>query len=284
MLREAKGIALLARLEPFAGVLGAVAVIGVWQIGAMLSNPIILPSPWATLLALVRIAREGELLTAVGVTTLRTLIGFLTAGLLGAGVGIAGALHPFTLRFLSPVVSLIQGISPIGWMVLAIIWFKHESVPPVFLVFVGVLPVVFAAAVEGISTTSRNHVEMAKAFRVPRLQMLTDIYLPHLISYLFPAVTSALGMAWKVVVMAELMAADSGIGAALAIARTNLDVAGAIAWILVAVILMFGMEHLILAPLQRWLQPWRHTDSGKGRRPGSGARCLACAARGWQGC
>jgi hypothetical protein len=60
-----------------------------------------------------------------------------------------------------------------------------------------------------------------------------------------------------VALMAELLAANSGIGAKLGMARINLDTAAAMAWIAVAVLLMFTFEYVVLHPLKRWLEPWR---------------------------
>jgi NitT/TauT family transport system permease protein len=250
------------------GAVGLLAFLALWQLGALLTDPIILPSPWATLKALVRLAGEGRVARAALATAAHTLGGFGVAALLGGALGLAAGVRPLIRRMLAPIVTILQGIPQIAWIVLALLWFGPSSgATPVFTVAVAVLPVVFAATVGGVGTLDRTLSEMARSFRAPRSLLLSDLYLPHLLSYLFPAATAGLGIAWKVAVMAELMAgSDAGVGAGLARARTNLEVDGAMAWIAVVVLLMFAVEYLILAPLQRRLEPWR---AGAAERRGS---------------
>lgn len=250
------------------GAVGLLGFLALWQVGALTTDPIILPSPGATAQALVRLAAEGKVVGAALSTALHTLGGFGLAAALGGTLGLAAGLSATVRRMLAPVVTIVQGVPQIAWIVLALLWFGPSSATtPVFTVAVGVLPVIFAAVVSGVSTAERPLLEMARTYRVPRSMLLTDIYLPHLVSYLSPAVTAGLGIGWKVAVMAELMAgADRGIGAGLARARTNLEVAEAFAWIAVVVLMMFGLEYLILHPLRRWLEPWRSEQGEGGER------------------
>ncbi|HWI62623.1 MAG TPA: ABC transporter permease subunit [Symbiobacteriaceae bacterium] len=241
------------------GAVGLLGFFALWQLGAALTDPIILPSPMQTLTALGRLTAGGRVAQAALATAGHTLGGFGAAAAIGGALGLAAGLSTVLRRMWAPVVTILQGIPQIAWIVLALLWFgPSSSATPVFTVAVAVLPVIFAAVVSGVAATDRALVEMARSFRAPRSQLLTDLYLPHLISYLFPAVTAGLGIGWKVAVMAELMAgADSGVGAGLARARTNLEVAEAMAWIAVVVLMMFGLEYLILHPLRRRLEPWR---------------------------
>jgi NitT/TauT family transport system permease protein len=237
-------------------------------VGALTTDPIILPSPGATAKALVRLAADGRVAGAALATALHTLGGFGLAAAAGGLFGLAAGLSATVRRMLAPVVTIVQGVPQIAWIVLALLWFGPSSAAtPIFTVAVGVLPVIFAAVVSGISTAERPLIEMARTYQTPKALLLTDIYLPHLISYLFPAVTAGLGIGWKVAVMAELMAgADRGVGAGLARARTNLEVADAFAWIAIIVVMMFGLEYLVLHPLRRWLEPWRAGEGEGGRR------------------
>ena len=249
------------------GALGLLGFVALWQAGALMTDPIILPSPGATLQALGRLAAEGRVLRAALATAMHTLGGFGAAAALGGALGIGAGLVPTLRRMLAPVVTILQGIPQIAWIVLALLWFGPGSAAtPVFTVAVGVLPVIFAAAVSGVAAADRTLVEMARSFSAPRSLLLADVYLPHLVSYLYPAATAGLGIGWKVAVMAELMSgADRGVGAGLARARTNLEVAEAMAWIAVVVLLMFGVEYLLLHPLRRRLEPWREAAGERGR-------------------
>ena len=242
-------------------VLGVALFVALWQLGAALSDPLVLPSPLLTAKAMVGLIGEGALVRAAWVTTLRTVTGFGAAALLGVGVGILAGVFHLLRRMLRPIVTVLQGVPQIAWIVLALFWFGPSSgTTPVFTVAVAVLPLLFASAVEGMGATDRALLAMARAFRAPNRVLLLDLYWPHLLSYLFPAATAGLGIGWKVAVMAEVMSAGSGIGAGLQAARTNLQTPEAMAWILLVVLLMFGMEYLVLHPLRRRLEPWRQPE------------------------
>ena len=131
-----------------------------------------------------------------------------------------------------PLVTLLLGMPPIAWLVLAMLWFGMGDATPVFTVFVACFPLVFAAAMQGARTLDHQLRDVAHVLRLPWWMSLTDIYLPHMLSYLFPAWITALGSSWKVVVMAELLATADGVGAALAVSRAQLDSAASLAWIL----------------------------------------------------
>ena len=90
---------------------------------------------------------------------------------------------------------------------------------------------------------------------------VTDIYLPHIISYLFPAWIVALGSSWRVVVMAELLASSDGVGAALASSRAQLDMPATLAWIGAVVLLLLALEYLLLEPVKREIERWREAGA-----------------------
>ena len=239
---------------PAFGVGGFVAL---WWIGSLCYGSFILPSPWEACAALWRLLREGEALRAAWITAARALAGFAIAAVLGSGIGIAAGLRPNLARALQPVCSMLLGIPPIAWIVLAMLWFGTTGLTPVFTVVVTALPVSFAVAVEGARTSDPGLEDMARSFGAPRAMLLWDVRLPHILSYLLPGWITALGLSWKVTVMAELLASADGIGARMAVARVNLDTADALAWVLLLLIMLLAVELLILEPLRRRLESWR---------------------------
>jgi len=94
-------------------------------------------------------------------------------------------------------------------------------------------------------------------FRLPWRMKLFDLYLPHVVSYLFPAWINALGTSWKVVVMAELLSSSNGIGAALAVSRSHLDMEATLAWVVTVVLTLLAVEYLLLEPIKREVERWR---------------------------
>jgi len=244
------------------GLTGLLLFFAAWEWGNSLYGNLLLPGPQQTLASLAELGRAGELLPAALATTGRALAGFLCAAVIGTMLGMLAGLSDTLGRMLEPVSTVLLGIPPIAWIVLALVWFGSGTLAPVFTVAATTVPITFAGAQMGARTVDPRLAEMADAFRVPWWMRLIDIDLPHVVSYLFPALVTTLGVAWKVTVMGELFATEDGIGAELAIARVNLDTAAAMAWIALLVALLLAVEHGILRLLQRRVEPWRQPRPG----------------------
>ena len=151
---------------------------------------------------------------------------------------------------------------PIAWLVLALLWFGSGDATPVFTVFVACFPIIFVGALQGTRTLDGRLRELAQAYRLPLTQRFADVYLPHIASYLFAACITALGVSWKVVLMAELLATSDGAGAQLAATRSHLDMGGTLAWVSAVVGLLLAAEYLLLEPIRREMERWRGDGGG----------------------
>ncbi|MBP6802291.1 MAG: ABC transporter permease subunit, partial [Zoogloea sp.] len=218
---------------------------------------LILPGPLATLAQLKLLFDDGSALPPLLISARRTLYGLAAALLAGSLLGLLAG-RSLTAAMLSrPLVTLLLGMPPIAWLVLAMLWFGMGDATPVFTVFIACFPIVFAAAMQGARTLDNQLHKVALAYRLPPRMLFSDLYLPHVMSYLFPAWVTALGTSWKVVVMAELLSTSDGVGAALAVSRAQLDTATSLAWIVAVLALLLGSEYLLLEPLKRQVERWR---------------------------
>lgn len=246
----------------WSGWTGAASVllfIAAWDTLARQWGPLVLPTPQQTLASMAQLAQSPEAWRDLGATARRALTGYglsvLAGGLLGMAVG-ASITATMMAR---PLVTLLIGTPPIAWLVLALLWFGSGDATPVFTVFVASFPIVFVGALQGTRTLDGRLRELARAYQLPLVQRLTDVYLPHIASYLFAACITALGVSWKVVLMAELLSTPDGAGAQLAIARTHLDMSGTLAWVAAVVALLMAAEYLLLEPIRRTMERWRGT-------------------------
>jgi NitT/TauT family transport system permease protein len=191
------------------------------------------------------------------ITLRRAMIGFGISLVAGTALGLLAGFFVTASIMSRPIVTILMGMPPIAWIVLAMIWFGMGDATVVFTVVVASLPIVFVGALQGTRTLEDKFDEMADIFKVPRMMKFFDIYLPHIFSYVFPAWVAALGMAWKIVVMAELLATSDGLGAALAMARSQLDTASALAIVVAMVGLLMVAEYIFLEPIKREVEKWR---------------------------
>lgn len=252
----------LGRLGAFlwsgwAGLAGLALLAALWQVGHEAYGAFILPAPLATLAAARDLLSDPATWLVAATTTARAIEGFAVASLAGGALGLAAGYSAATMRLVRPLLTVVLGVPPIAWIVLAMIWFGSTDGTVVTTVVVAATPLVFVGAAQGVVTRNRGLDDMARAFGAGPVRRLVTLGLRHVAAHLFPALAVALGTAFKVAVMAELLANVGGVGGALAAARANLDVAGALAWVLIAVTALIGVEYGLVHPVRAELERWR---------------------------
>lgn len=239
------------------GLAGLLCLAAAWQAGHEIYGSFILPAPLETIQVLLGLLQGPELARAASETAWRALTGFLLA----AGIGtLAGAIAGYSfaaMRIMRPIVTVILGVPPIAWIVLALIWFGSSGGAAVLTVVLASFPISFAGALEGVATRDRALDAMARSFGASALTRFRSVTLPHLLSYLFPAWTTTIGSAWKVTVMAELLSNSGGIGGELATARALFDIPLVMAWIVLVVAFALISEYGVLNPIREMTERWR---------------------------
>lgn len=247
---------------------GAVAsllmLVAAWEAVAAMYGPLVLPDPRSAFATLYTLIASGAAWPELEATARRALTGFALSVLAGSLLGLAAGVSMTASAMSRPIVTVLMGTPPIAWLVLAMLWFGASDGTPVFTVFIACFPVIFVGALQGTRTLDGQLKDMATVFRLPARMKFFDLYLPHVISYLFPAWITALGTSWKVVVMAELLSSADGVGAALAVSRAQLDTAATLAWIAAVVLALLAVEYLFLEPIKRELERWRREEPQAG--------------------
>ena len=228
-----------------------------WDFGNQLYGNLVLPSPKDTMITLFPMLNEPSALNDMAITIKRAFFGFCISLIFGSALGLLAGLFVTASMMSRPIVTILVGMPPIAWIVLAMIWFGMSDMTVIFTVVVASFPIIFVGALQGTRTLEGDLKQMADSFHLPFKMKMFDLYFPHIFSYVFPAWISALGMSWKIVVMAELLSANDGIGAALAIARSQLDTTTALALVLIMVGSLLLIEYLILEPIKREVEAWR---------------------------
>jgi len=230
---------------------GLAALVGVWAAIHAAYGPLVLPRPDLAVRELLSLFVSGEAQQALKATLLHSLAGWATGSLLGFLLALLAGFWPLAGLALRPVATVLLGTPPIAWLVLAALWFGANGFDAGFTVAVVILPIVFVAALQGLDARDPLLDEMAAGFSAPTWLRFTDILAPQMLAYLLPAAATALGMALKVCVMSEVMASGTGIGGRLAAARSNLDLTEALAWILLVIALVLGLDLIFVAPFRR---------------------------------
>ena len=240
---------------------GSLASLGIflaiWELTAQALGPLILPTPLDALATLKRLFEDGSAGPEILITGRRALAGFGLSMAIGSLLGMAAGVSLTASMMARPIITILVGMPPIAWLILALLWFGAGDGTPVFTVFIACFPIIFIGAMQGTRTLDGQLKDVAQMFGLSVWMKLSDVYLPHVVSYLFPAWIAALGMSWKIVVMAELLSTEDGIGAALALSRSHLDTAASMAWIIALVGTLLAIEYLLLEPIKRRVESWR---------------------------
>lgn len=235
------------------GGLGLLALAAAWQAGHDALGPFVLPSLGATFGELADLVRSGAALPPLLQTAGHALGGFLIGGACGLALGLLGGFVLPVGAMSAPVLTAILGTPPIAWVVLALLWFGPGGGAPIFTVAVTAAPIVFLAALQGVRDRDAALMEMARIYRAPARQRLSDILLPRLAQALAPAFATALAFSFKVAVMAEVLSGADGVGGAIAAARAYLDLPQTMAWIVLVVLVLLVADAVLFAPLRGWL-------------------------------
>lgn len=213
---------------------------------------LVLPAPAAVAARIGQILRTASDRSPVLLTLARGSLAILLAIGLGLLLGfIAGANRTLALLF-RPLVTLLLGMPPIVWVVLALIWFGTGSASVIFTVVVVVLPLVFASAQQSLQSVPAPLEEMLTVYGVPWGRRLRYLYLPHLVRQLLPALIVAVGSGWKVTIMAELLGSNDGIGATIASGRAMMDSTEVMSQVVIVVGVIMLVEYGLLEPLRRF--------------------------------
>ena len=253
---ERLGAVLRTLWSGWAGLAAVCLLAALWQAGHEAYGPFVLTAPLQTVGEIGQLAQDPEAWRIGGLTLQRALTGFALAAGAGTAAGLVAGYSPAFLRLSQPLVTVLLGVPPIAWIVLAMIWFGGTNATVQVVILVTASPIPFAGAAEGIATRDRGLDDMARAFGAGPLRRFLDVGLPQAAASLFPAFSLALGMAFKVAVMAELLA-NAYVRAGQAGLREQRHIAQGIE----------GLDHSI-AP---WLMP-ECSSIYRVRSPGSRSR------------
>lgn len=231
--------------------------IACWDVGNQVYGNLVLPSPLETFQTLGLMLQDENVWVEIDTTLYRAFTGFAISLTIGSVLGLIAGFFATASMMSRPIVTILVGMPPIAWIVLAMIWFGMGDETVIFTVVVASFPIIFVGALQGTRTLDGDLKQMADSFNLPWHMKFADVYFPHIFSYVFPAWVSGLGMAWKIVVMAELLATSDGIGALLAVARSQLDTPTALALVTIMIGSLMFIEYIILEPIKREVELWR---------------------------
>jgi len=237
----------LARILPLAFIAFLVAL---WWWGARRQSSPILPRPLAVVLGLAELANKGLLVKYVVASLFRVTWGYLSALVLAIPVGLFLGWHRRAGMAFNPLIQILRPISALAWIPLSILWFGVGDLSAIFLIFVASFLPLVLSSMNAVNSVGPVHVNAGRNFGLSQAQVVYRVIYPAVIPQLILASRIALGISWLVVVAAEMIAVNSGLGFLIIDARN----AGNRYDLVVGAILMIGMIGLFLDTAVRKLE------------------------------
>ena len=239
-------------------------VLGAWQIGATRVDALLMPSPAATLDALMQLARAGDLWRELAVSLRRVCIGALIGLFIGLPFGVLlGSSRAVELTF-GAALPAIAATSSAIWAVFGLLWFGLSDGATVFVVVMTALPLISVNARDGIKAVDPDLVQLARSMGLGPAAVGRKILLPSILPALFAGTRLGLGFGWRVGLVAEALGSPSGVGFRLKQSIDLMHTAEVFAWSLAVIAVMIAIELLIFYPLETWLFRWRKPSISQG--------------------
>jgi NitT/TauT family transport system permease protein len=231
----------------------AALFLALWHYSVVSTGTKIFPSPRHVEQAMLELLRKNVLWSDIGNSLRRVAIGFGAAAAVGIPLGLALGWYPAADQVVNPVMQILRPISPIAWIPVAIIFFGVGDHAATFLIFLGAFFPIVVACANGVSGVPSTFRRAGRNFGLSPAKLLAQVVFPASLPQIIVGLRIALGIAWLVVVAAEMVAVDSGLGYLIIDARNS----GKRYDLVVAAMLIIGVIGLFLDLLFRRLEKIR---------------------------
>ena len=232
-----------------------------WDGCVRISGSTLFPKPLEVARGIIELIQKGLLLKYVVASLFRVTWGFTLAVLLGVPLGLLFGWYARAFQAFNPLIQMFRPISPIAWIPVAILWFGVSDLAPVFLIFLASLFPIMVSAMAAVQNMQPVYLRAAQNFGLSRTQLFRRVIFPASLPQIITGIRIAMGVAWLVVVAAEMIAVNSGLGYLIIDARN----AGKRYDLVVAGMVMIGLIGMLLDLVVRQLENFDEVRWGYAR-------------------
>jgi len=203
----------MARIKEMLPALALMAVlIATWWGTVIATHSMIFPTPWAVVTGTLELLENGTLWQHISASLLRVGAGFGLAVCVAVPLGLWMGWVEGAYRTLNPIFQILRPISPIAWIPIAILWFGVGDASPIYLIFISSVFPMVVQTTAGVHTIEKRYLRAAENFGVSRRTLFRQVVIPAVLPQIIVGMRIGLGVAWLVVVAAEMIALHSGLG------------------------------------------------------------------------
>jgi NitT/TauT family transport system permease protein len=225
-------------------------LVAAWWAVVAATQSAIFPTPWQVVHGTWELIRDGTLWEHIGASLFRVGAGFLLAVAVGIPVGLWMGWMKGAYTTLNPIIQMLRPISPIAWIPIAILWFGVGNASPIYLIFISSVFPMVVQTTAGVHTIERRYLRAAQNFGGSRYTLFRRVVIPAVLPQIIVGMRIGLGVAWLVVVAAEMIALRSGLGYLIIDSRN----AGNRYDLVIAGMIIIGLIGLLLDSVMRLLE------------------------------
>jgi len=227
-----------------------------WEVLSHLAPTLGIP-PFA-IPSMLRIAKAITTITPIdiAVTLARVIVALVVSFVLGIVLAMAMYRSDTLDKYLHPMIRILMAVPVVSWILFAVLWFPGVEFRIAFVLVVVCGPVFLVDTLDAMRSVPRELRQMMRSFRPTTLQFFVKLMLPAIVPTIFTSWKVNISLAIRVVTIAELVGAVTGIGHQLSVAQELFSVADVFAWTIVLVALLFLLE-AIVARIETRLLRWR---------------------------
>jgi NitT/TauT family transport system permease protein len=204
-----------------------------------------LPSPGDVFLSFKEELLAGRLLNDVVASLWRVFVGYYLAAFLAIPIGLWLGQHPAVQRAFLPMLNFFRFLSPLAWIPFAILWFHIGDKPAFFLIFMATFFPLILTVMSAVSTIPSIYFRVARDYKYTGWELLTQVTFPAVLPQLITALRVTYGIAWVVIVAAEMVGCQDGLGYGIWEARNGLRLDSAICYMIVIGLLGMGIDRIL---------------------------------------
>lgn len=215
-----------------------------------------LPSPLDVLKSFREELMAGRLVNDIIASLWRVAVGYVIAAVLGIPIGLWLGQHLIARQAFVPMLNFFRFLSPLAWIPFAILWFHIGDKPAIFLIFMATFFPLALATLVAVASIPSIYFRVAQDYHYKGIELLTKVTFPAVLPQVITALRVSYGIAWVVIVAAEMVGCQDGLGYGIWEARNGLRLDSAVCYMIVIGVLGMGIDRLLaqltILPGVRW--------------------------------
>lgn len=228
------------------GFMPVIVFILVWEIAARMANNELFPPFTGTIKEFFYLIKSGILAESFVKSLFRVSIGFILGATTGIIVGTVMGYSKLLNNTLNPIISIIYPIPALGWLPILMLWIGINEMLPIVIIFIcSFFPICYNTSY-GIRSVDKNYIYVARSLGASKIKSLLKVVFPLALGNIFVGLRLEAGMAWRVIIAAEMVAIPTGIGALMMRAESLIRMDVIMVCLLVLSIMTFLFERGLL--------------------------------------